>query len=81
MPRWKAPNWKTQRNAAILAEVRQGTAPEVVASRHRVPLRAVLGICEGAKMRERFDQEKAESGGPARVRTLGGPGMEEPSCP
>jgi hypothetical protein len=74
VPRWKAPDWKTQRNAAILAEVRQGAAPEVVASRYRVPLRAVLGICEGAKMRERFAQEQAESGGPARTRTLGYPG-------
>ena len=73
MPRWKAPDWKTQRNAAILAEVRQGAAPEVVASRYRVPLRAVLGICEGAKMRERFVHEHMESGGPTRTRTLGYP--------
>ena len=57
MPRWKAPAWKTQRNAAILAEVRQGAAPEVVASRYRVPLRAVLGICEGVEMRQRFARE------------------------
>jgi len=73
VPRWKAPDWKTQRNAAILAEVRQGTAPEVVASRYRVPPRAVLGLCDGAKMRERFTQEHTESGGPARRRTLGYP--------
>ena len=58
-------------NAAILAEVRQGSAPEVVAWRYRVPLRAVIGICEGAEMRERFAREHAESGGPARIRTLG----------
>jgi hypothetical protein len=71
VPRWKAPDWKTQRNAAILAEVRQGSAPEVVAWRYRVPLRAVIGICEGAAMRERFAREHAESGGPVRIRTLG----------
>jgi hypothetical protein len=73
VPRWKTPDWKTQRNAAILAEVRQGAAPEVVECRYRVPLRAVLGLCEGAKMRERFAQEQVESGGPARIRTLGYP--------
>ena len=73
MPRWKAPDWKTQRDAAILAEVRQGTAPEVVAWRYRVPLRAVLGICEAAEMRKRFAQEHAESGGPSRTRSLGSP--------
>ena len=72
MPSWKAPDWKTQRNAAILKEVRQGAAPEIVAARYRVPLRAVLGICEGAVMRERFAREHAESGGRSRVRTLGG---------
>jgi hypothetical protein len=71
--RWEAPDWKTQRNAAILAEVRQGAAPEVVAGRYRVPLRAVLGICESAAQRERFAQEHAESGGLARTRTLGPP--------
>jgi hypothetical protein len=85
VPRWKAPDWKTQRNAAILAAVRQGAAPEVVASRYRVPLRAVLGLCEGAEMRQRFAHEHAESGGPVRVRTLGtstiGMDAEEPSCP
>ena len=26
MPRWKAPDWKTQRNAAILAAIRKGKA-------------------------------------------------------
>jgi hypothetical protein len=72
VPRWKAPDWKTQRNAAILAEVSQGTPPEVVAWRHRVLVRAVLGICEGAEMRQRFAREHADSGGRARVRTLGG---------
>jgi hypothetical protein len=70
VPRWKAPDWKIQRNATIRAEVRQGAAPEAVAGRYRVPLRAVLGICEGAELRERFAQEHAESGGPVRVRTL-----------
>ena len=73
MPRWKASAWKTQRNTAILAEVRQGAAPEVVAWRYRVPLRAMLGICASADQRERFAQEHAESGGPARIRTLGSP--------
>jgi hypothetical protein len=73
VPGWKAPEWKTRRNAAILAAVRQGTSPEVVASRYRVPLRAVLGICDSAAQRERFAQEHAESGGPARMRTLGPP--------
>jgi hypothetical protein len=58
-------------DAAQCGEVRQGSAPEVVAWRYRVPLRAVIGICEGAEMRERFAQEHAESGGPARIRTLG----------
>ena len=71
MPRWKASPWKTQRNAAILEAVRQGTAPEAVAWRYRVPLRAVLGICEGAEMRERFAQEHAESGGKTPMRALG----------
>ena len=81
MPRWKASPWKTQRNAAILEAVRQGTAPEVVAWRYRVPLRAVLGICESAAQRERFAQEHAESGGRVRVRTLGGEASmcEQPS--
>ena len=74
MPRWKAPDWKTQRNAAILAAVRQGTPPQVVAWQYRVSLRAVLGICESAVQRERFAQEHAESGGLARTRTLGPPG-------
>jgi hypothetical protein len=49
----------------------EDAAPEVVAWRYRVPLRAVLGICQGAEMRERFAQEHAESGGPVRARTLG----------
>jgi hypothetical protein len=71
VPRWKASTWKTQRNTAILAEVRQGSAPEVVAWRYRLPLRAVLGISEGAEMRVRFAREHAESGGRARMRTLG----------
>jgi hypothetical protein len=70
VPRWKAPDWKTERNAAILTEVRQGAAPEVVAWRYRVPLRAVLGICEGAEMRERFAREHAESGGRVHMRSL-----------
>ena len=77
MPKWEAPDWKTQRNAAILAEISQGAAPEVVASRYRVPLRAVLGLCDGAKMRERFAHEHAESGGPDRRRTLGSPRRRE----
>ena len=71
MPGWKASTWKTQRNAAILEAVRQGAAPEIVAARYRVPLRAVLGLCEPAAQRERFAHEHAESGGKARVRTLG----------
>jgi hypothetical protein len=71
VPRWNAPDWKTRCNAAILEAVRQGAAPEVVAGRYRVPLRAVLGICAGAEMRERFAQEQADGGGRARVRTLG----------
>ena len=66
MPSWKAPEWKMQRNAAILKEVRQGAAPEILAARYRV-----LGICEPAAQRERFAHEHAESGGKARVRTLG----------
>jgi hypothetical protein len=76
VPRWKAPDWKTQRNAAILAAVRQGTSPQVAAWQYRVPLRAVLGICESAMQRERFAQEHAQSGGPARSRTLGPAGRQ-----
>ena len=72
VPRWKASPWKTQRNTAILEAVRQGAAPEVVAWRYRVPLRAVLGIRDSAEQRERFAQEHAESGGKTRMRTLGG---------
>ena len=61
-----------ERNAAILKEVRQGAAPEIAAARYRVPLRAVLGICQSAAQRERFAREHAESGGRARLQTLGG---------
>ena len=78
MPGWKAPAWKTQRNAAILDEVRQGAAPEVVAARYRVPLRAVLGIRDGAEMRERFAREHAHSGGKVRIRSRGQPSAGEP---
>jgi hypothetical protein len=78
MPSWKAPDWKTQRNAAILTEISQGAAAEVVAWRYRVPLRAVLGICEGAEMRQRFAQEHAQSGGRVRIRTLGGQAHDAP---
>jgi hypothetical protein len=73
MAQWKQPSWKQERNAAILAAVGQGASPVAVARLYRVPLRAVLGICEGAKLRERFAQEHAQSDGPGRSRTLGPP--------
>jgi hypothetical protein len=70
---WKAPEWKKRRDAEILAAIRQGTSPDVVACPYRVLLGAVLGICESAAQRDHFALEHAESGGPARVRTLGNP--------
>jgi hypothetical protein len=73
MAQWKQPPWKQERNAAILVAVRQGASPAEVAQLYRVPLRAVLGICEAAKLREQFTRELAQSGGPARSRTLGPP--------
>jgi hypothetical protein len=71
VPGWKAPDWKKRRDLEILAALREGTPPEALARRYSLPLRAVLGISEGAEMRERFAQEHAESGGRARMRTLG----------
>jgi hypothetical protein len=69
------------RNAAIVAAVRQGIPHRTVARLYGVSPSRVSALWADTKRRERFAQEHAESGGPARTRTLGGPGMEEPSCP
>jgi hypothetical protein len=70
---WKAPRWKADRAAAILAAIGQGMSPAAVAQRHRVPLQLVLNILDAAKQRERFAREGAESGGRHRDRALEGP--------
>jgi hypothetical protein len=69
--RWRGPRWKAERNAAILAAVGQGASPVEIAQQYRVPLRAVLGIWDGAKLREQFARERAEGGG--RRRGVGVP--------
>jgi hypothetical protein len=62
-------------NEGVLAEL--DALPKDIQARFlrisRLPLRAVLGICQAVKLREQFTHERAESGGPARSRTLGPP--------
>jgi len=63
--------WREQRNPAILAAIRRGLSPQVIAEQYWVSLRAVLAISKAAEQRARFIREQAESRDRTRVRTLG----------
>jgi transposase len=62
---------KTRRNLAIVRAKQQGLSLAEVARMFGVSESRVLQICTRAAWEERFAREHAESGGLARVRTLG----------
>jgi DNA-binding CsgD family transcriptional regulator len=63
---------KTRRNLAIVRARQQGLSIAEVARMFGVSESRVSQICSQATRMERFAREHAESGGRARVRTLGG---------
>ena len=62
---------KHKRNAAIVRAKLEGHSTAEVARLFSVSTGRVLQICAQAARAERFAREHAESGGRARVRTLG----------
>ena len=62
---------KHKRNAAIVQAKREGLSTAEVARLFSVSTGRVLQICAQAARAERFAREHTESGGRARVRTLG----------
>ena len=68
---WPLDTPKVERNRAIVQARKQGMSPVEVARLFGVSASRVHQICTRAALAERFEKERAESGGRVRARTLG----------
>jgi transposase-like protein len=74
---WPLDTPKVERNRAIVQARKNGLSLVEVARLFGVSASRVHQICTRAALAERFEKERTESGGKARVRTLGA-GTEAP---